>query len=277
MPRTAPASCSTLATKVPRWAYTVARTYRRQASLPLETFTRLALSTLETTTARLREAHPSVPPYSEAKARFWLERLQLGSPDPPGSRAAWRPNRFGELVAQGALDVFAWEASEAGTQVAGSVQWCGWPDGGTGAYSWWRGWDGEVGSEEEVEFLAALAVEETVGVDMGELDLAMRSHVLLGVLRAAVEGGREREVCLEELEAGMVAKGRITNERAGSWLREALVVVEPYVRIWEGVWPDMEERGKLLRQILVDNGQLFARWKVSPPSKEFTFELGPRE
>ncbi len=188
---------------------------------------------------------------------------------------AWRPNRFGELVAQGALGVFAWEASEAGTQVAESVQFCGGPDGGTGAYSWWRGWDGEVGSEEEVEFLAALAVEETVGVDMGELDFAMRSHVLLGVLRAAVEGGREREVCLEELEAGIVTKGKITKERAGNWLREALVVVEPYVRIWEGVWSDMEERGKLLRQILVDNGQLFARWKVSPPSKEFTFELDP--
>jgi hypothetical protein len=50
------------------------------------------------------------------------------------------------------------------------------------------------------------------------------------------------------------------------------------VRIWGGVWPDAEEeRGKVLRRILVENGQLFARWKVSPLLKEFSFELGPRE
>jgi sensor domain CHASE-containing protein len=57
-----------------------------------------------------------------------------------------------------------------------------------------------------------------------------------------------------------------------------LGAVESYVRIWEGVWPDAEEeRGKVLRRILVENGQLFARWKVSPLLKEFSFELGPRE
>jgi hypothetical protein len=50
------------------------------------------------------------------------------------------------------------------------------------------------------------------------------------------------------------------------------------VRIWEGVWPAIEvERGEVLRRILVENGQLFARWKLSPVLKEFSFALGPRE
>lgn len=53
----------------------------------------------------------------------------------------------------------------------------------------------------------------------------------------------------------MVQKGKIGKERAGR----------------------AEERGEMLRRILVENAQLFARWRVSPPSKQFTFELGPRE
>ncbi|GFG22149.1 hypothetical protein IFM5058_11179, partial [Aspergillus udagawae] len=139
-------------------------------------------------------------------------------------------------------------------------------------------WEGEVGGEEEVEFLAAVAVEETVGVELGELDFAVRSHVLLGVVQAAVKEGQESEDFLKELERGMVRSGRIGEGRAKVWLREALGVVEPYVRIWEGVWPDAEEeRGKVLRRILVEYGQLFARWKVSPLLKEFSIELGPRE
>ncbi|OBT95577.1 hypothetical protein VE01_05876 [Pseudogymnoascus verrucosus] len=284
------------ATKLPRWAHSVARTRRRQPSLPLPTFTRLALSTLEATTARLRAVHPSVLPYSETQARFWLEHMKLGAPRPSGSaKEAWKPNGFGVLVAQGAFDVCAWEgkysaqlweASGEGREVAepdldgvweSEVQWCGLPDGGIGVQAWWRGWEGEVGSEEEVEFLAAVAVEETVGVEVGELDFAVRSHVFLGVMRGAVEGVQEREVFLEELKRGMVAKGRIAEERAGRWLREALAVVEPYVRTWEGAWPGAEEREKVLQRILVENGQLFARWKVSPLLNEFNFELGARE
>ena len=60
-----------------------------------------------------------------------------------------------------------------------------------------------------MEFLAAVAVEETVGVKMevGELDFAVRLYMLLGGMRAAVEKGRERNVFLEELEGRDVAKG----------------------------------------------------------------------
>jgi hypothetical protein len=247
-----------------------------------------------------------VAPYSETQARFWLEYMGLDSVNPAsdsGSRDAWagKPNRFGGSVAQGGVDVYAWEEKYSaqrweescgrarevvepdldGVGWKSEVMWCGWPDGGIEVYSWWRGWDGEVGGEEEVEFLAALAVEEIRGVKMevevDELDFAVRSHDLLGVMQAAVMQGPERESFLEQLEKGMVAKGRIKADRAGQWLREALGIMEPYVRIWHGVWPDAEERGDMLRRILVENGQLFARWKVSPHLREFIFELGPRE
>ncbi|KAF9252309.1 hypothetical protein LCP9604111_2305 [Penicillium roqueforti] len=290
------------ATKLPRWAHSVVCTHRRQLSLPLATLTGLALSTLETTITRLRTVYTSVPPYSETQARFWLEYMGLGSPGRSGSakavsREVWGPNIFGILVAQGAYDLYAWEAkysaqlweaSAARREVAepdvdgvweSEVMWCGLPDGGVGSYAWCRGWEGEVGSEEEVKFLAAVAVEETMGVkaEVGELDFAVRSYMFLGVMRAAVER-RERDIFLEELERGMVLAGRIEEGRAWRWLREVFGVVEPYVMVWEGVWPATEvERGEVLRQILVENGQLFARWKRSPVLKEFSFVLGPRE
>ncbi|KAJ9486166.1 hypothetical protein VN97_g7179, partial [Penicillium thymicola] len=143
------------ATKLPRWAYSVARTHRRQSSLPLGTLTRLALNTLGMTITHLRTAYPSVPLYSETQARFWLEYMRLGSPGPSRSakvvsREAWGPNIFGILVAQGAYDVYAWEAkysaqlweaSEARREFAepdmdgvwkSEVMSCGWPDGGVG-------------------------------------------------------------------------------------------------------------------------------------------------
>ncbi|KAJ5922057.1 hypothetical protein N7516_009760 [Penicillium verrucosum] len=229
--------------KLPRWAYSVARTHRRQPSLPLATLTRLALSTLETSITRLRTAHPSVPLYSETQAHFWLEYMGLGSPSQSGptkvvSREAWGPNNFGILVAQGAYDVYAWEAKYSAQL-----------------------WQASEARRDVVEpdMDGVWKMEETAGVK-------------------AEVGGRQRDVFLEELERGMVGTGRIEEGRANRWLREVLGVMEPYVRIWEGVWPAAEEgRGEVLRRILVDNGQLFARWKLPPGLKEFSFALGPRE
>ncbi len=111
-------------------------------------------------------------------------KLDLTGPSRSGStKEAWGPNCFGGLVAQGGIDVFAWEerysarlweasAGAGGKEVAkpdleldgtwkSSVQWCGMPDGGICVQAWRRGWGEEVGSEEEVEFLAAVAVDET--------------------------------------------------------------------------------------------------------------------
>ena len=244
---------------------------------------------------RLHTAYPSALPYSESHARFWLDYF---TPDPSPShlakvthRGVWEPNSFGILVAQGKYDIHGLEAEylrqvSEGAVVEGDdeseqVMWCGLPDGGIGEQARWRGWEEEVGSEEEVEYLAAVAVEETVGlgregIEMDELDLSIRSHILLAVMQAAVKDWQERERFLDELEVRMVQKGRIGKERAGRWVRGALRIMEPYVRVWQGVWPGAEERGEMLRLILVENAQLFARWRVSPLSKKFTFELGPR-
>lgn len=145
----------------------------------------------------------------------------------------------------------------------------------------WRGWEEEGGSEEEVEFLAAVAVEETAemgieGKEMDELDFSIRSHILLAVMQAEVKNKQERECFLGELKRRLVQKERIGEEGAGRWVKEALGIMELYVRMWHGVWPGVEERGEMLWRILVEDSQLFARWRVSPPAKQLTFGLGPR-
>ncbi|KAJ5256753.1 hypothetical protein N7478_012857 [Penicillium angulare] len=294
-PRHSPSSIHHNVLKLPRWAYTVGCTRVKHPFLPFATLTAIALSTLEATMIRQHTAYPSALPYSESHARFWLDYF---TPDLSPSRVAtatrqvWGFNNFGRSVAQGRYDIQGLEA-EYLAQVLGQeviegdsqsepVIWCGLPDGGIGAQARLRGWEEEVGSEEEVQFLAAVAVEETVelglqGIEMDELDLSIRSHILLAVMQAAVKDGQERERFLGVLERRMVQKGRIGKERAERWASEALGIMEPYVREWQGVWPGAEERGKMLRQILVENAQLFARWKVSPVSKQFTFELQPRE
>ncbi|WDK11909.1 hypothetical protein CGRA01v4_03188 [Colletotrichum graminicola] len=110
---------------------------------------------------------------------------------------------------------------------------------------------------------------------MGDLDYAIRSHILRGVMRAAFEVEKGQQV--EEVKQRMVAAGRIDETRAEQWIREALVVMEPYVRNNDRRPASEEGWGELLRQILVENGQLFARWKLSDSSKEFNFELKPRK
>ena len=209
----------------------------------------------------------------------------------PGRRARqawWGPNIFGIHVGTGFYDTWRWEAyyspklwdsMEAriaplepdldGTRRS-EVQWSGWPDGGLSAEVWMRGWEPELGSEEEIEFLAAVAVKETEGVDMSNLDYEVRSHMLLGVMRVAFESRREKH--LEDLKRRIIDAGRVDEDKAEQWVQEALKVMEPYVQKWDG-WPAAEDRSELLRHILVENGQLFGRWKLAKGSKEFYFEL----
>lgn len=283
-------------TKLPRWAHNVARTRRRQPTLPVETLTQIALKTLQQTTARLRNDHPEVQPYSETQACFWLKYMKIDTPPGEVSKEeAWNPNDFGISVAQGAFDMWAWEAYYSrerwevvsidtpaplepdldGTRPS-EISWCGWPDGGVSAQAWSKGCEPEVGSEEEVTFLATIAVKETEGVDMKDLDYKKRSHILLGVMRAAFEAvkGQQQEEEEEEVKQRMVAAGRIDENRAKKWIQEALAVTKPYMRKMN-IWPASDGgRPELLRQILAENGQLFARWKLSGSSKEFNFELG---
>lgn len=277
-------------TKLPRWAHNVVRTRRRQPTLPVETITQIALDTLQQTIGRLRKDHPSVQPYSETQACFWLKYMGKDSPG-RSLKGAWNSNEFGIYVAQGGFDMWAWEAHYSrkrweavdaprlGPDLDGTleseVNWCGWPDGGVGEQARNRGWEPEVGSEEEIAFLAAVAVKETEGVDMKDLDCQMRSHILLRVMRVAFDVDKAQQQ--EELKQRMVNAGRIDESRAEQWVREALMIMEPYVHKLDG-WPASDaDRGELLRQILVENGQLFARWKLSDSSQDFDFELKPRE
>lgn len=291
-------------TRLPRWAHHVVGTRRRQPTLPVAIMTQIALSTLQQTILRLRGGgYLSVQPYSETQARFWLKYMKM---DSPGSFAKepqlWELDRFGVHVAQGAFDVWAWEAhysrklwDSVGARIAplepdldgtrkSKVHWCGWPDGGVSVQAWWRGWEPEVGSEEEIAFLAAVAVKETEGViDVSNLDYAMRSHMLLGVMRTAFESAAEqRERQVEDLKRKIVEAGMIDDEsKAEQWIQRVLLVMEPYVlqklKSEHAQWPAAaaEDRSELLRHILKENGQLFARGKLSPLSKEFNFELKP--
>lgn len=51
----------------------------------------------------------------------------------------------------------------------------------------------ELGSEEEVEFMAALAAKGVEGCDVDALDYPTRSHMLLEGLRRAFLRGLQRE------------------------------------------------------------------------------------
>lgn len=81
----------------------------------------------------------------------------------------------------------------------------------------------------------------------------------------------------EDLKRWIVEAGRIDESKAEQWIQEVLMVMEPYVQMWD-VWPAAaEDRSELLRHILMENAQLFPRCKLSFLSKEFNFELKPRE
>lgn len=280
-------------TKLPRWARNATGTARRSPTLSMATITQIALSTLEETTSRLRKDHPGVQPYSATQASFWLKEMKIDFSGPT-RKEEWKPNRFDVFAAQGGYDMWAWEAyyspkrwdsMEAriaplepdldGTRKS-EIRWCGMPDGC--AVEWdarRRGWEPELGSEEEIEFLAAVAAKETESIEMGNLDYAMLSNMLLGVMRAAFETEREKHI--EDLKERIVEAGRLDGSKAEQWIKAVLMVMEPYVQKWVVRPTATKDRSELLRHILVENGQLFARWNLPPTSKEFNFELKPKE
>ncbi|KFY54949.1 hypothetical protein V496_07143 [Pseudogymnoascus sp. VKM F-4515 (FW-2607)] len=280
-------------TKLPRWARNVTGTARRSPTLSVTTITQIALSTLEQTISRLRKDHPDFQPYSATQASFWLKEMKIDFTGPM-RKEEWKPNRFDVFAAQGGYDMWEWEAHYSpilwnsmearithlapdldGTRKS-KIRWCGMPDGC--AVEWdvrRRGWEPELGSEEEIEFMAAVAAKETESIEMGNLDYAMLSHILLGVMRAAFE--TEREKYIEYLKGRIVEAGRLDESKAEQWIKAVLMVMEPYVQKRD-VWPTAAlDRSELLRHILVENGQLFARWNLPPTSKEFNFELKPKE
>ncbi|UQC84182.1 uncharacterized protein CLUP02_09678 [Colletotrichum lupini] len=82
-----------------------------------------------------------------------------------------------------------------------------------------RGWEPEVGSEEEVAFLAAVMMKETEGIDMKGLDLGVRSHILLGVMCSAFDVDKGQQV--EEVERRLDGQSDVEENR-GELLRQIL-------------------------------------------------------
>lgn len=279
-------------TKLPRWAYTVTRIPETSATLSVAFITQIALSSLQQTTLRLRKDHPGVQAYSATQASFWLK--YMGFSGPISKKKQWGYNGFDVYAAQGGFNMWAWEAHYSpklwysmeaqlaplegdldGTRKS-ELRWCGLPEGYyVGEMSRLRGWLPEVGSEEEIEFLTAVAVKEAESIEVSNWDHAMRSHMLPGVIRFAFE--TEREKHMENLKRWIVAADIIDESKVEQWIQQVWMVMEPYVQKWN-MWPAaVEDQSGLLRHILLENAQLFGRWKLSPTSKEFDFGLKPKE
>lgn len=273
--------------KLPRWADTVINTFYRQRALSEDTITQIAIDSLQDTISRLREHHPEVPPYSETQARFWLKYM-LKNRAPGGG-----PSYFSIFVAQGGCDVMDWDrhysperwhaASEFALEPDRNgntrqiIGWCGWPDGGTEAMTVRRGWVYELASEEEVEFMAAVAAKETEGCSVDALNFSLRSHMLLAVLHLAFVPVPQRQEAHDKIRRGFLEKERLAEATVDEWIQQVLGVMEPYVVEEKAIPATDEERTKLFRRILAENGQLFARggWKFSKrgPARGFKFDL----
>lgn len=210
---------------------------------------------------------------------------------------------FGTLVASGYYDVRMWEryysrerweSAEAqvrfleedldGTRKS-EVEWCGFPDGGLMGEVSVMGYEEELGSDEGIMFLAAVAakeIEEALAAEEAEntdgatgLNYAIRSHMLLGVLRAAFETDQARH--MDDLKQRVVTSGRLDEKTVGPWMESVLEVIKPYTdRTRPAHIPGWS---RLLRLILEENGQLFGRWKQMSSEQRFNnpFKLGPRK
>jgi hypothetical protein len=295
-------------TKLPRWAYTVTHTHYRQPTLPKATVKELALTTLQDTISRQRKDCPDIQPYSETQTRFWLNKMRFESIDVRPHETFWLlKNLFGCRVASGSYDLHEWEAyysrerwesTEAQVKAVepdrdgtwkSDILWCDIARGGEASMI---GWAEELGGEEEIKFLAAVAAKEIEALPKGEagtsaeemadavngdtatgLNYAIRSHMILGVLRAAFETKTYRARHLDDLKRQITSACRLDDEAVTPWVEQVLEVVEPYAKRTRPT--DIPSWSRLLQLILEENGQLFGRWKQMGEPKN-PFRLGPR-
>jgi hypothetical protein len=289
-------------TRIPRWAYLVTLTQWRQPTLSTEMLTQLAISSLQKAISRQQRECPDVRPYSETQARFWLKRMGINSRSANLRKDTWAiVYTFSTLIGRGDYDVRQgellysterWESTGPEAlepDLDGSkksvIQACGWPDGGVSGEIAEMGWEEELGSEEEVLFLATVAAKEieVLGVDADghsdDVNYAIRSHMLLGVLRAAFETDRTQHV--DGLKRQFVSAGRLDDDGVGPWIERVLEVMEPYVAVDGGVAAhkrpaDASGWSELLRLILEENGQVFGRWKMCGMDRNPPFLLKAR-
>ncbi|KAH6687303.1 hypothetical protein F5X68DRAFT_275835 [Plectosphaerella plurivora] len=260
-------------------------------------------------------------PYSETQAHFWLNNMGIERNPSRLYKELWDLRfLFGSRITQGYYDVRKWEAYyskerwesvQAQTQVMepdldgtrkSEIRYSGLvEDAGMIGMACELGWEEELGSEEEIMFLAAVAAKEVEtivkeeagaaaaekgadiidGVTLTGLNYAMRSHMILGVLRAAFETNQtDRARHIEDLKRQFVTAGRFGEmdvepaQAVDSWVKLVLEIVEPYAA--DKTRPvDVLGWSELLRLILEENGQLFGRWMCMGETKN-PFLLGPR-
>ncbi|KAJ5469713.1 hypothetical protein N7539_009331, partial [Penicillium diatomitis] len=121
----------------------------------------------------------------------------------------------------------------------------------------------EIESEKEVQYLAAIAVEQTQTLrltekesDLDDFNVSIRSYILLTARQATVKDRAERENFLEELQRRVVQVSIIQSERVQICVAGVLNIMESYSREWQGRWAGSEDESTLLRRILLDNSQL---------------------
>ncbi len=203
------------------------------------------------------------------------------------------PSIFSIFVAQGGCDVLDWDrhysparwhatsAVALEPDVKGSdrpvIGFCGWPDGGTSVMTTQRGWVYELGSEEEVEFLAAVAAQETEGYSIHALNFSARSHMLLAVLYLAFLPTSQRDEYRQNMRRQFLEKDRLRETTVDEWIDNVLGLMEPYASEQKVLPSADKDRMELFRRSLAENGQVFARggWRFSKrgPPRGFKFDL----
>jgi hypothetical protein len=276
-------------TKLPRWAHNVVHTYKTQRTLSKDTIIDMGISALQQSIERLRKDYPSVQPYSETQARFWLKKMDYRPDRYPIDycEKSMYSEQFSTHLSHGSINVWEWEfhysperwhSIEARTALLEpdrdgirtyDLPGPGWPDGGTAWEAWNRGWEADVGSEEEIALQTAVAVKEIEGLDIKDLDVTIRSHTLFGLMHAAFKCNEQDEEAAEDLKRKIIETKRTKIDVASKWIDNMLEVMPPYVSLC-GAWPtDAEKQAELLESVLRVNGQLFVKWKVSPNSQEW--------
>lgn len=265
-------------TKIPRWAKKVVETYRCQKTLSQETTIDLAIATLQKTILRLRKEHSSVQPYSETQARFWLDFYEDHVSEQFNGVPHHLYETFGTALAQGRWDVFGWEAYYTpgrwyslegrvtklepdldGTRKS-AFYWCGMPDGGTGYMAYRLGWEAELGSAEEIEFQAAVAVKEVEGVSWDDLDVLTRSHALAVLIRDAMEPDKVGNL---DMVKRRVIEGQRTDEvKFDTWIKDISEAVKLYRERGISWSSETSAPTDLMQRILTENGHLFIDWTV---------------
>lgn len=295
-------------TKLLYWANNVNATYWRQPILSREKMIEIALATLEQTIEKQRSDHHNLEPFSVTQARYWLKRMGLYDDRARcGEQSIFSLYPISEEIADDWVDVLGWKHSYTSetwhskearttfieTDVKGYQRslYTGpnpraeisQPHG----LDFARGWTPEIGSEEEILFLATVAYEELAHYpDPADLDLKRRSHILMAILCVALgRDSKDEEIALASVKRRIIAAGRLDDEEAAElWVLQVMLILRPYVCGFQiglstgsaSVRQKAEGRRQLLRQILIDNGQLFGRYKhASRPFAGSAFGLKP--